>query len=118
MINGFTTSPVQIGLNLGYTTGISFINSKVQNSYALTGGFYIGPSSVTLTKDQFRDESKYISNTNAPTLTYGFNLIASRNTLGLVLAYGWEVAYGKFGHQWLYNYKPYWGIGINSAFGR
>ncbi len=81
-------------------------------------GGYLGPSSVTMSKDQFLDESKYRTTINNPTWKYGPNIIISRNNFGFVLAYGWEKATGKNGHQWIYNNKSYSAFGINTGFGR
>lgn len=117
-IPGSVTSTFQLGFSAGYTYGWSVLNHKVHNMYGITVAAYVGPSSVSLTKDQYKEPDKYVSTTNNPTLTYGLSAVFSRNNFGLVVAYGWEVAYGKNASQWLYNYKPYFALGVNTGFGR
>ena len=113
VISGF-----QLALNLGYTYGWSVFNPKVTNTYSFCFGAFYGPSSVSMTKDQFKDPSKYEVTINKPTMTYGFNLILARNNLGLVIAVGREHAFGNTRAQWIYNDKTFVAFGITTGFYR
>ena len=116
--DGVGTSNFNLALNVGYTFGWSAITSRVINNYSLTLGIYGGPSTFDLKKNQYIDQTKYVSDQTNPTLTYGFNIIAARNGLGLVLAYGWEEMHSKNAGDWIYNGGAYFAFGVNTRFGK
>jgi hypothetical protein len=110
------TSAFQLGLSIGYTRGKSWITTRGITNWSWTLGPYFGPSTADLKKETVQNPSTWTINQIKATLTYGLNLIFARNNLGLVFAYGYEKALGTNGDQWIYQNKPYFGIGINTSF--
>jgi hypothetical protein len=109
---------VNAAFNGGFTRGFVQISPRKLTHYYLNFGAFAGVASTELNSATVSDANAWgtAKQTN-PTVMYGPCLIIGRNNLGLVLTYGWENALGSDHQRWIFNDKPWFGIGIASSLG-
>lgn len=104
--------------NIGFSRGYAQITQRKINHWFVNGGAFLGLASVELNSSNVTNSSGWgeVKRTNA-TVNYGPCLIFARNNLGVVFTYGWERALGADGERWIFNHKPWFGIGVTSSLG-
>ena len=111
------TANVNFIFNAGYTWGKSFISTRGMTNYSATFGTFIGCSPVDLKKNAYKDAKKYKYDQTNIGLSYGLNVILARNNFGAVISFGWDTAMGNNSDFWIYQNKPWFGIGFNTSLG-
>lgn len=113
---GTVTTAFSLAISFGQTWGWSHITTRARNDLSFTLGAFVGPSSVDLNKETVKTPASFVAGRTNPVLSYGINLIFARNGLGVLLAYGFDNAFGKFGNDWIYDKKPWFGFGVSASF--
>jgi hypothetical protein len=114
MAGGICGSP-NFGLSIGYTTGASRFSMGRETSYALTVGPLLAVGVAELKKESVVAPESWTNNLTLPSLSYGVSAIFSRNAVGLMVSFGWDKAMGNSAGQWIYNNKPWIGVGISTT---
>jgi hypothetical protein len=114
-VSATATAQVNASLNAGFTWGRSYFTHRGINNYAFTVGPFIGLSSADLKKPQYVNPGDYKYDQVLPALSYGINAIVSRNNLGLVFSYGFDHAFGDTGDYWIYQHRPWFGVGVSTS---
>lgn len=112
------SSGLGASFNLGFTRGFAQITPRKITHWFLNGGLFVGLSSTELNSSNVTDSGAWgdVKRTNA-TFNYGPCLIIGRNNFGLMFTYGFERALGADSERWIYNDKPWFGIGLTSSIG-
>jgi hypothetical protein len=101
----------------GRTWGRAYINPRRIIHAGLTVAPFVGVSTTEMRKNVYTDETAWVSDRTAMTVSYGGNVIISRNQLGLVISYGYESVLGPNSSQWIYNWRPWLGVGVAANLG-
>lgn len=110
------TTAFNLALSFGHTWGRSHITTRARNDLSFTLGAFIGPSSAELKKENVKNPSVFVAGRTNPVLSYGINAIFARNGFGVLLAIGFDNAFGKYGNDWIYDNRPWLGFGISASF--
>lgn len=113
---GTVTTAFSLAISVGQTWGWSHITTRARNDFSFTLGGFIGPSSVDLKKETVKTPGSFVAGRTNPVLSYGITIILARNGLGVLLAYGFDNAFGKFGNDWIYDKMPWFGFGVSASF--
>ncbi len=92
----------------GFTTGIAKVNHERITHYYFTTSAFMGATSASLKKETVTKPQQLITDQNNVAFTYGVNLMAGRNDFG---------ALGENSSIWIYQNKPWIGIGLSSNLG-
>ena len=107
------------GLNISFTRGFAEITPRKITHWYASFGMFGGIATAELNSSNVTNNSTWPSadkRTNA-TINYGPCLILGRQNFGILFTYGWERALGADGEKWIYNNKPWFGIGVASSLG-
>ncbi len=118
-VSSTVSSGISLNYNFGYALGYSKINAKRMTNYSVVFGGFVGLTSATLNKTAVKNPTIWSKNwdrTN-PAISYGANVILSRNNFGFVFSVGFDSNIGFGADEWVYQHKPWIGIGINTSLG-
>ncbi|MBN8641242.1 MAG: hypothetical protein J0L86_05450 [Flavobacteriales bacterium] len=107
------------GLNITFTRGFAEITPRKITHWYLSAGLFSGLATTELNVSNVDNSFGWPTTdkrTNA-TINYGPCIILGRQNFGLLFTYGWERALGADGEKWIYNNKPWFGIGVSSSLG-
>lgn len=109
----------QTGINLTYgkCVGFSKIRQRAITNYGLIIGPFVGITEVRLEKGTVTNPDNWDADRTNAALTYGVNVALTRNSLGIVLSFGYDHNFGKDAQYWGYQNKFSLGIGINTYLG-
>lgn len=113
-------SQLSLTFTAGYTVfGRSTINHRGITNWGITVGPFVGASSFEHKVSQYIDPNmhKKYGDRTIPTMSYGIQSTFSRNNFGVILSLGFDHAFGDTADQWVYQNKPWIGLGINSSLG-
>lgn len=115
-VSSISTTNFALCLFGGHTIwGWANITNRAINNNAISIVGFLGPSYVDISKE-VGGPTVPIKNKINPTVVYGFGTTFSRNSLGVTLYLGWENAMGNSTNLWVYNGKPFIGLGISTGF--
>lgn len=120
VVAGTVSSALSLNVNFGYAIGFSKITSKRMTNYAITPGGFIGFSAVKLDNTVVENPGEWrktLDDRTNPAISYGANVVLSRNNLGFVFSLGFDCNIGPKAKQWVYQNKPWIGIGVNANIG-
>lgn len=110
------TSAFSLAVSLGRTWGLSQVTTRAITNWSITAGAFIGPSTAELKKETVKESATWGTNKTNLTITYGLNVVFSRNNFGILIAYGWDNCVGSKHSQWIYDEQPWFGFGVNAGF--
>lgn len=118
-VSGTVSTALSISVTGGYALGWSAINSKRMTNYSLIAGLFVGLASADLKKGTVENPSEWKTTYDRinPAISYGINTIFSRNNFGIVFSLGFDSNIGPNSKQWIYQNKPWFGIGVNTSLG-
>ncbi len=111
------TSNLGVVANYGFTWGKALISPRAIVHYSVTAGLFAGLSTADLKKETVTDKAKLDANITNPAVSYGANVILARNNMGLVFSLGFDNNFGTSSALWVYQNKPWIGIGVNLSLG-
>ena len=101
----------------GYTVGYAKINHESITHYHTTFGPFVGLTSADLNIETVTIPSKLTRDQSNVAITYGLSAIFGRDNFGISLSLGFDMSIGKNSDIWIYQNKPWFGIGISSGLG-
>jgi len=110
-------SKVELSFMYGYTTGFAKINHESITHFYFTASAFAGLSTAKLEKETVIDVKMLKSNQSNVAISYGGNLMFGRNNFGISLFLGFEVALGQNSSLWIYQNRPWLGIGVSTNLG-
>lgn len=115
------TSPKpDIAFTGGWTTGKSVITNRSIINYSVTFGAFVGLTGAEIKDGVVKSGSELYgtkkTQTN-PAFSYGASATLARNNLGLVFALGFDTSLGDYSGDWIYQNKPWFGIGLSANLG-
>lgn len=106
-----------ISVVYGYTFGFSRIDHESVTHYYITFGPFAGITSASLNGDTVSDPLLLSREQNNVAFSYGITTVVGRNNFGFSFSFGWDVSVGKNSSLWIYQNKPWLGIGVSSNLG-
>jgi len=110
-------SKVELSFMYGYTSGFAKINHESITHYYFTGSAFLGLSTAKLQKETVTNPQALTRNQDNVALSYGVNAMFGRNNFGISLSLGFDVSVGKNSDLWIYQNKPWLGIGVSTNLG-
>jgi len=110
-------SKIDFSFMYGFTTGIAKINHERITHYYFTTSVFTGATSATLKKETVTQPNQLSNDQNNVAIAYGLNLMGGRNNFGVSLSFGFDIAMGKNSSIWVYQNKPWIGLGFSSNLG-
>lgn len=107
---------VSLGFSAGYSLGFTTFTHRTANSWSFTPSVGLGFSTVSLSKEPLTEKVDLKGVGSNFVLSPAFNFVVARNDIGLIFAYGTDLALGKYGNKWAYHRKPFLGIGVAAGF--
>ncbi len=101
----------------GFTTGTAKINHERITHFYFTTSAFVGATSASLKTETVTNPQLLSIDQNNVAFAYGLNLMAGRNNFGVSFSLGFDVALGKNSSIWIYQNKPWIGIGFSSNLG-
>lgn len=119
IVSGTVSSALSLNVNFGYALGYSKINAKRFTNYSVVFSGFTGLTSAELKSAVVEnpEDWKTEQNRTNPAITYGANVVLSRNNFGIVFSLGFDSNIGPNAKQWIYQNKGWVGIGINTSLG-
>lgn len=114
-VPGCITSSLSLCMSAGYTMGFSRFTFSGQNDYSLTAGALLGISGIEIKGSTARHPETWAGDQTTTALSYGVMIIAARNNLGLMISLGMDNVLSSAGKEWIYNNKPWIGLGISTS---
>ncbi len=124
-VNYVVTSPKpDISFTGGWTLGKSIITSRSIINYSATFGGFVGLTSAEI-KDGVVNSATFLYGTGKttkqvqtnPAMSYGAAITVARNNLGIVFALGFDNSFGVYSNDWVYQNRPWFGIGLSANLG-
>lgn len=124
-VNAAVTSPrPDIAFTGGWTLGKSIITNRSIINYSATFGAFVGLTGAEI-KDDVVKSGTFLYGTvkttkqvqTNPAMSYGAAITLARNNLGLVFALGFDNSFGEYSNDWVYQNKPWFGIGLSANLG-
>lgn len=115
-----STPKPDIAISGGYTWGYGVITNRAIINYSLTLGGFVGLTSAEIKNGVVKSSSALFGGTKTQTnaaLSYGGTITFARNNFGIVLALGLDNSFGDFSQDWIYQNKPWFGVGISANLG-
>jgi hypothetical protein len=121
---GSATSVGLVG-TIQQTWGYSYFNSKTVTHYTVSLGGVVGFSSAEISSSTIKSDPEFKSYKTdvggnkifLPSTIFGAHLLLGRNNLGLSISAGYEYAIGPYSKGWIYQGRPWVGIGIITSLG-
>ncbi len=110
-------SKVDLSIMYGYTSGFAKINHESITHYYCTGSAFAGLSTAKLEKETVTNPNRLKQNQSNVALSYGANIMFGRNNFGVSLSLGYDIALGQNASLWIYQNKPWIGVGFSTNFG-
>ena len=110
-------SKIDFSFMYGFTTGVAKVNHERITHYYFTTSAFAGATSASLKKETVTNPQLLSTDQNNVAFAYGLNLMAGRNNFGISFSFGFDVAFGKNSSIWIYQNKPWVGIGFSSNLG-
>jgi hypothetical protein len=115
------TSPrPDIAFTGGWTLGKSTITNRSIINYSATFGGFIGLTGAEIKDGLVKSGTPLYGTKKAqtnPAMSYGAAITVARNNLGLVFALGFDNSFGEYSNDWIYQNKPWFGIGLSANLG-
>jgi hypothetical protein len=106
-----------VSIVYGYTFGYSKINHESITNYYMTIGPHLGLTSANLNSETVTNPLLLSKDQSNVAFSYGLCVMFGRNNFGFTLTYGYDVSVGQNSSLWIYQNKPWFGIGVSSNFG-
>jgi hypothetical protein len=104
-----------VSVMYGYTVGTAKINHVSITHYFLTVGPFLGVTSASLTGTTVKHPALLPTDQSNVAFSYGLSSILGRNNFGFTFSFGFDVALGKNAGEWIYQNKPWLGIGVSAG---
>jgi hypothetical protein len=101
----------------GYTFGYSKISHESITNYYTTIGPFAGITSANLTSDTVTNPALLTKEQNNVAYSYGISAVLGRNNFGFSLSLGFDASIGQNSSLWIYQHKPWFGIGVSTGLG-
>lgn len=101
----------------GYTFGSTKINHESITHYYATLGPFVGITSASINSDTVTDPLLLSSEQSNVAFAYGVCAVLGRNNFGFSISLGFDVSIGKNSSLWIYQNKPWLGIGVSTSLG-
>lgn len=108
---------IDFSATFGYTRGFAAVNHERITNYHTTAGVFLGMTSASLKKATVKNLTSLDSDQTNIAASYGLALTFGRNRFGISFSLGWDTAIGPLSSQWIYQNKPWLGIGVSSSIG-
>ena len=120
-VSSTITSPKpDISFTGGWTFGKSYISNRSIVNLSATFGAFLGLTSTEI-KDGVVNSTSVIYGTKKiqtnPAIQYGPAITLARNNLGVVIAVGFDSNIGSYSNDWIYQTRPWLGIGLSANLG-
>lgn len=99
----------------GYTLGYSKISHRSITHYYTTLGPFLGITSASLTTKTVTSPSLLTKDQSNVAFSYGISSVLGRNNFGVSFSLGFDASVGKNSSLWIYQHKPWLGIGVSSG---
>ncbi|AKQ46170.1 hypothetical protein TH63_11870 [Rufibacter radiotolerans] len=101
----------------GYTFGFSKIDHESITNYYTTIGPFVGITSASLTSETVTNPQLLAKDQSNVAYSYGLSAVLGRNNFGFSLSFGFDASIGKNSSLWIYQHKPWFGIGVSAGLG-
>jgi hypothetical protein len=101
----------------GYTLGYSKIDHESITNYYCTLGPFAGITSASLTSETVTNPLLLAQEQNNVAFSYGISAVLGRNNFGFSLSLGFDASVGQNSSWWIYQNKPWLGIGVSTSLG-
>ncbi|MBK6625984.1 MAG: hypothetical protein IPJ87_00980 [Flavobacteriales bacterium] len=98
-----------IALFYGHTRGYGLVTHRAITNYSITAAPFIG-----LTVAELKTSTVV---QNSPAIMLGGGFVLARNNLGIMLTVGMDQAVGNHTDKWIYQGKPWFGLGVSASLG-
>ncbi|HEX7414485.1 MAG TPA: hypothetical protein VF411_10625 [Bacteroidia bacterium] len=102
----------------GYTFGYAKINYESITRYYMTIGPSLGLTSANLNSGTVTNPSLLLKDQSNVAFSYGISAMLGRNNFGFSFSFGFDMSIGKNSNLWIYQNKPWFGVGVSSNLGR
>lgn len=99
----------------GYTLGYSTIKHETITHYYMTLGPFVGITSANLNSKTVTHPGLLAKDQSNVGFSYGFSTVLGRNNFGISLSLGFDAGVGQNSSMWIYQHKPWLGIGVSSS---
>lgn len=101
----------------GFATGFARIDQDRITHYYISTSPFLGATSANLKKQNVKNPTQLLHDQSNVAITYGLNLMLGVNNFGVSFSLGFDHALGKNASNWIYQNKPWIGIGLSSNLG-
>ena len=106
---------MEVSVIYGYTFGYSKINHESKTNYYTTIGPFAGITSAKLTSETVTNPLLLPKDQSNVAYSYGISAVFGRNNFGFSLSMGFDASVGKNSSLWIYQHKPWLGIGVSTG---
>lgn len=110
-----TENKLEFAGTYGYSFGYAKINHEEIIHYSLTTGFFGGLTSAPLKKETVTKPDNLKASQNNAAVSYGIMATFARNNFGVSFSFGFDTSLGQNSTLWIYQNKPWIGLGISSS---
>jgi hypothetical protein len=106
-----------VSVMYGYTLGYAKISHEALTHFYTTVGPFAGITSASLTSETVTNATLLSKDQNNVAYSYGISAVFGRNNFGFSLSLGFDASIGKNSSLWIYQHKPWVGIGVSTGLG-
>jgi hypothetical protein len=109
-----------VAITGGWTFGKSVITNRSIINYSATFGAFVGLTGAEIKDGVVKSGTELYGSKKTqtnPAMSYGINGTFARNNIGLVVALGFDNSMGSYSNDWIYQNKPWIGIGLSASLG-
>lgn len=111
------TTNLNFAVNVGGVRGNSYFSTRSVNHYGYALSVFLGATTVTLDQGAYLHKSVYDTDRTNLGISAGLSFTLIRNNVGMVAALGIDHCTGHNRGEWLYQNRPWLGIGISTGLG-
>jgi hypothetical protein len=111
------TTNLNFAVNVGGVRGNSYFSPRSVNHYGYAISLFMGATTVSLDRGAYLHPSAYDTDRTNLGISGGLSFTLIRNNVGLVAALGIDHCTGPNRREWLYQDRPWLGIGISTGLG-
>jgi hypothetical protein len=111
------TTNLNFAVNVGGVRGNSYFSPRSVNHYGYALSVFMGATTVSLDQGAYFHPSAYDTDRTNLGISGGVSFTLIRNNVGLVAALGIDHCTGPNRGEWLYQDRPWLGIGISTGLG-
>ncbi|MGI4865123.1 MAG: hypothetical protein ACRYFZ_14465 [Janthinobacterium lividum] len=111
------TTNLSFAVNVGGVRGNSYFSPRSVRHYGYALSVFAGATTVTLDRPSYLNQSQYDMDRTNLGLSGGLSFTFIRNNIGLVAALGIDHCTGHNHSEWVYQDRPWLGIGISTGLG-